>query len=110
MIDLPLISVMICFLSFEIICALSRLFFLKKNGGLSIKGFVNKVFFREVFPITATVSCTYFYSTLLNTSWDFVGSFIISFIVLTITSYFFGLCSDEKIIINKILSSLIKRK
>jgi len=97
-------------LFFEVICAISRIPFLKVTGGLSIRSFVRKVFLMEFLPVTITLCCTYFYSIKFDSPLSFIGSFIISTVILTSTSYFFGLCDDEKIIINKILNSIIKKK
>ena len=110
LLDFPPISVMICLLFFEVICAISRIPFLKFTGGLSIRSFVRKVFLMEFLPVTITLCCTYFYSIKFDSPLSFIGSFIISTVILTSTSYFFGLCDDEKIIINKILNSIIKKK
>lgn len=106
---LSLISVMVSLFVFELICALARLPFLYRTGGLSIKGFSKRVFLLEIIPIGTTLFICYTFSTSFNFPWRFLITYFISFFVLLTSSYFFGLCQDERIIINKFITKgLIK--
>jgi len=93
-------SVMISLIAFEFISAIARLFFLKKTAGLSIRKYCRSVFSYEIIPISLTVFacylCTYLPTYLVGIS------FLVSVIVLSTSVYFFGLCKDEKQIINRL--------
>jgi len=102
-IGLPVISVMISLLLFELICAISRLFFLKISGGLSIIGFIQRVFMYEIIPIAATVAVSLVISNARNSNISFLYTFFASFFVMGLTAYFAGLTSDEKDIVNTLL-------
>ena len=96
------IAVMYCILGIELLCALTRLPFLKFTGGLSIKEFSKRVFLPIIPPFCLTVILCYYYSSIFSSTWSFVGNFIISAITMGISSYFFSLCKDEKEILQRI--------
>jgi hypothetical protein len=102
MIGLSPVSVMICMLFFEFICCISRLFFLRKTGGLIIREFILKVFAPEFIPvICAVVICCISHCYFPQYLWWL--SFFLSMSVLSIITYWIGLCPDEKQIIDEIL-------
>jgi O-antigen/teichoic acid export membrane protein len=105
-IGLAPVSVMVCMLLFEFICCISRLFFLRKTGGLSIRQFIRRVFIPEIIPFVSTVSVCWLSHSFLPESLFWL-SFLFSIIVLIITSYFVGLCEDEKRIINRFILKFI---
>lgn len=102
-VGLPVYSVMVLYALFELICALARLPFLKITGGLSIKGFSNRVFVKLIVPVTFTLLAVFTYNRFIYFPLSFLGSFIISGIVLSLSSYFLALCNDEKDIINGLI-------
>jgi len=106
------LSVMFAFVMIELIVALLRLPFLKSTGGLSINEFVNNVFIKELVPFILTAIACWGFSQLFDSLWGILGTCIISLIIMGITTYYFGLCNDEKIIIKALLektnSKLIK--
>jgi len=102
-IGLPVISVMICVVLFELICAFARLPFLKHSGGLSISGYSRRVFAYLLAPITLTSTLCMFFSFSIQSKWSFLGTFVIALVALPISSYITGLCRDEKEIINNVI-------
>jgi O-antigen/teichoic acid export membrane protein len=100
-IGLPPVSVMVCVISFEFICSVSRLFFLKKTGGLHIGGFIKRVFLLESIPIIC-ISFICYLCHLFLPAYFWWLSFLLSISILSVTAYFGGLCPDEKQIIDNI--------
>ncbi|MDH7462449.1 hypothetical protein QEG73_14210 [Chitinophagaceae bacterium 26-R-25] len=97
-------AVMVCMLSFEFICAISRLFFLKKTAGLPITGFIKRVFVPEFIPVVCTTIVCWA-SHLILPYYLFWIPFLLSAVTICITTYKLGLCEDEKQIINNVLAA-----
>lgn len=106
--DLPLISLLICLILFEFICAFARLPFLKVTGGLSIAGYSRRVFLCIIIPTLLTIAVCLGFSYYFDHKWSFLGTFLLSLLVMTTTTYFLGLCKDEKSIINEFFKKLIQ--
>ena len=101
-------SVMICYLIFELICAVARIFFLQKTAGLNYLGFLEKVFLKELIPILILiVTCFLVYIYIEIPYIKVLLMFFLSSIIYIISIYFFALCDDEKIIINNVLQKII---
>lgn len=98
-------DVMIVYLVFEIICAVTRLIFLRISVGLSIKNYFYNVFLPIVPPLITNIIVCGIISQFL-TDWLFLISCIISCLVTCLVTYFFGLKNDECAIINGILLKL----
>lgn len=103
---LPVYTVMIFFVLFEFICAMIRLPFLKNTGGMSILGFSKRVFRKLIIPFTSTLIMVLIYMHFVSFKWSFIGTFFISLIILPLSAYFFGLCDDEKVIIDTLLAKI----
>lgn len=106
---LPVVSVMIGYVFFEMVCAIARLPFLHVTAGLSVDGFVSRVFLRLLTPTLLTISICYAYSRLLNTSWSFLGTFGLSLCTMAGSTFLFGLCVDEKRLISQFTEKIRKR-
>ena len=102
------VAVMICMLTFEFICAIFRLFLLKRTGDLVIHEFIKKVFVPEIIPIVCTILICWGCHLILPYYLLWL-SFVFSIAIISLTTYFMGLCEDEKEIINQLLLKL-KRK
>lgn len=95
---------------FELVCALTRLPFLKYNGGLNIHEYVKNVFGKIAIPflflLIAYISLNYLVSN--------IGSFILAALFVTILYvcgiYIFSLSQKEKIIIDNILLKVRRNK
>jgi len=94
-------AVIICMIISEFISAIARLYFLKKTSGLSLKKYFSSVFAYEIIPVICLILTCYACSYLPE--YLFFLSFVCAAVVLSVTVYFFGLCKDEKQIINSLL-------
>ena len=107
---LPVDSVMWCYVSIEIICAATRLPFLKVTAGLDVWHFVRNVILRSIFPICAiTLSC-YATTRLDGLPYRFILTLNVSAIVGAATIWLTALQPNEKNILRNILLSKLKKK
>lgn len=102
-----IISVAINYIAFETICSIFRLFFLAKTGGLSISGFMKRVFFKEIVPLAIIVLSSFIIVNIFSLPYRFLITLSISPILYLLSIYYYGLCIDEKNIINKIFRDIM---
>lgn len=105
----PAYSVIISYAFIEAIACGLRLHFLKKQAGLSISSYFDRVFLRELFPLLLSIGICYGISNYINLPYRFLLTISSSAILYLLAIYIFGLCNDEKKIINKIFSSTTKK-
>lgn len=96
-------ATMWCYVIVEFICAIIRLVYMNITAGVSIRGFVERVFAKEVIPTLCVVGLSCYVASVCNGQFGFVLTFISSIVVAVITIPLFGLCDDEKQIINNLL-------
>lgn len=109
-IGLPIFWITICYVAFEFFCAMIRLPFVRKTGGLNIVKFVKDVFAKEVIPFSVFVIITAVLATYLNFAFSFILTFAIAIPIYIVTIYLFGITEVEREIINSILTKVIKKK
>lgn len=83
----------------ELIACGARLIFLRKLGGLSIRVYVKRVFLREAIPLISSIFVAYLVSRLPDVPFRFLLTAVSSGLVFVFTAYVFGLCQDEKILV-----------
>jgi len=88
-------EVMMVYVSFEAICAISRLIFLHINIKLSISQYIQNVFVGITPVFFVNLIVCYFASCLL-TGWLGLVVFCLSFFVTSVTAWLIGLKNDEK--------------
>lgn len=94
----------------ELLSALSRLVYLRKSGGLSIFGFVQRVFMKEILPIFFfVISCIFIIQLNAPSTGRLMMILIFPNIVFILSIYFYGLCPDEKSIVIYMLTKLKKK-
>lgn len=93
---LPIESVMWCYLGIELICALTRLPFLKKTANLNMWHFVKNVFIRSFFSIAFMVIVCYCMVRMIDLPYRFVLTILISIFVGMIMIWTTALQKDEK--------------
>lgn len=106
----PILGIAVCYVFFEFLCAMIRLPFVKKNGGLDVVRFVKDVFAKEVIPFSVFVIITAVLVTYLNFAFSFILTFAIAIPIYIVTIYLFGITEVEREIINSILTKVIKKK
>lgn len=106
----PILGIAVCYVFFEFLCAMIRLPFVKKNGGLDVVRFVKDVFAKDVIPFSVFVIITAVLATYLNFAFSFILTFAIAIPIYIVTIYLFGITEVEREIINSILIKVIKKK
>lgn len=96
--------VMSIYLLFEFVCAMVRLLYLKKTGGLIIVDFVMKVFVREIFPLTSVIVYSLLVVQLTECNFRFFITLLGSIMIMLLCTYCLGLCADEKSIVKRIIN------
>jgi len=105
----PAYSVLISFISIELIACLLRLYFSNKFAGLFIREYVERVFLKEIIPTTMSVSTCWIITNYIEMEFRFIITCMFSAIIFTGFIYFTGLCANEKYLIHNLLGKIIKR-
>jgi hypothetical protein len=105
--NFPVYSVLVSFISMELIACVFRILFLKKIAGLSIEEYYNSVFAKEIIPILTSIITCWVIISFIDFSFRFILTCIVSTIFFMISIYFTGLSNDEKHLMNNLLSKNI---
>ena len=97
--DLSVQYTMICYLLFEIICAVTRLPFLRVTAGINIPHFIKQVVLRSFPPILAMAITSYSIQHLLSLNYRFLITFIATICVGIVCVWLTSLNKKEKNII-----------
>jgi O-antigen/teichoic acid export membrane protein len=107
--DLPASYAVASTVFIEFIACIFRLFLAKKQIGLSIKEYLNKVIVKEILPtLTLTVAC-WAVVHFLHSDYRIFITLTIPVLLFFVSVYFCGLCKDEKILFDNILIKKIKK-
>lgn len=101
-------DVMIVYIIFETICAITRVIFLHLSVNLSIKQYLQNVFVLILFPLLLNIIICNIVSCYL-TGWLFLITGVISVFVTCISTYFCGLKKDEHEIIKNMFNVVINK-
>lgn len=107
--NFSLLSLAIAYVGIELLSSIIRLPFLSKSAGLNIEKFVKVVFIREFLPIFIIVLVCIVITYLIELPYRFILTFVISIPIYCIAIYKFGLCYDEKVVLNNMMGKF-KRK
>lgn len=102
--------VMWCFVFFEFICAVSRLLFLRATAGLSIQGFVKRVFLREIFPLLIMVISCWLVVEYIYIEYRFLVTFFFAIVMGGSAVLVCGLCEDERKVLKLFLGKYLNKK
>jgi len=103
------VSVGIIYIFIEGICSFARIPLISKQAGFKVVKFFNKVIIRELFPLIICVLTCWLIVLFFSFSYRFIFTFIISSMVYTLTFYFCGLTSQEKLIIQNLCKSILQK-
>lgn len=106
-IGLPAYSVLISYFSIEVVNAMSRLIFAKMYAGLSIIEYINVVLLKEIIPILISIFICYLIVNSIESEFRFLLTISFSSMAFCISIYIFGLCKDEKEMLNSILKKVL---
>ncbi|GAA4778561.1 MATE family efflux transporter [Olivibacter ginsenosidimutans] len=96
----PVYSVIVSYASVELIAGVLRLYFVKRLGGLSIRLYLSRVIGRELLPTAISVLTGFLLVTYVHHPYRFLISVPLTGLLFLFSIYFFGLCSDEKVLVN----------
>ncbi len=98
----PAYSIVFSLVLTEIIAAVFRLFFLKKLADLSIRLYFLRVLNKTVVPVICSLAVCYVCVAYIRMPFRFIITSMTSAIVFILTIYFFGLCEDEREMVNRL--------
>lgn len=99
----------IIYVIFELICAITRVPFVSKTGGLEMKSFTKHLFASLSIPFSVFILACYSVSTLASFKYSFLLTFIIPPILYVVTFYILGMPKTEREIVNNLMNKFIKR-
>lgn len=99
----PPYSVLVSYVLIEGVGCSLRLFFIHKIAGLSIKEYFKRVLLKEILPVTGSVLICLLITHFSLFHFRFLVTCVLSAIVFTISIFLWGLCADEKELVNKML-------
>ncbi|KEO71835.1 MATE family efflux transporter [Anditalea andensis] len=92
------------FILIEIVASTARLFFLRILAGLDIILYIQRVFIKEIIPVSVSVFTCWIIVNYLNFPFRFLLTGISSGIVFLLLIYFTGLCLDEKVLVDQLMN------
>ena len=107
---LPVASTMWCYVGIEMLCALTRLPFLKVTGGLHIGHFIQNVFLRSLFPVCVMSIVCWAMVRYVEMPYRFIVTLVISAIVGVGAIWFTAFTKEEQDIIRNIIGTKLKKK
>lgn len=96
-------SVMYCFVIFELLCALLRLPFLKVTAGLKVTEYVKMVFVKALLPFFFSLLACCIIVNYVDIPFRFLLTVFVSVVIYCIIGYAFSLTTKEKSIILSVL-------
>ena len=98
-----LYMVMSIYILFEFICSIIRLIYLNKTAGLLIIDYVKRVFLRVFIPISFGIVYSSLIVSLINCNYRFLITIAGSLLMTFVTTYYVGLTSEERVIVDRVL-------
>ena len=105
----PAYSVFISYCFIEAIACSFRLFFLKKQAGLSITEYNKRVLLKILIPLVLIVGCCFFIKEFFDFQYRMFVTIISAAISFALAIYFLGLMQDEKVLINTFFLKLYNK-
>jgi O-antigen/teichoic acid export membrane protein len=102
-----LYSVVIAFVSIELLCSLLRLPFIQRRAGLNLKVFCREVFAMEILPVFICVAVCMLFVNLASFKYRFIVTLLASMAVYGISVYGFGLTKNERTIVNGVIQDVL---
>ncbi|TLU94290.1 hypothetical protein FEM55_08540 [Dyadobacter sediminis] len=106
---LPPIYVIVGYTVFEGIAGIARLKLLEITGGLNIKEYIKNVYAGILPPTLTIISSLYFVVSVSNSPYRLFYNIPFSITIFFISIYYWGLCKDEKQIVDNLIANASKR-
>lgn len=106
---LPPVYVIVGYTVFEGIAGIARLKLLEVLGGLNIREYIQNVYVGIIPPTLTIISSLYFIVTISSSQYRLFYNIPISIVLFFISIYYWGLCKDEKQIVDTLIANVFKR-
>jgi len=102
-------SVMVMFCVVEAMACAFRLYYLQELAGLSVREYCDRVFLKEIIPVSSSIATSWLIVHYLNFNFRFVLTIAGSSAMFLIFIYLNGLCKDEKKIIDNLAHNVFQK-
>lgn len=106
--DLPAYSVLASYVIIELVACSVRIVIAKKEATLNIPEYFSRVLSKEILPVAVSCSTCLLIVHFFDFNFRFLITGVLSAITFLISIYSFGLCNDEKDLIDKLASKFTK--
>ena len=100
-------SVLVGFICIELVNNLLKLLLAKKIAHLSIPEYFKRVILKVIIPILLTIISCWIITHTLYFEYRFIFTGMISVIVFAVGIYFTGLCTDEKLLVDRMINKAL---
>jgi len=107
--NFPIEWVVIAYVTVELICSLLRIPYLYSRGRLQMGDFFKDVMLKEIFVTTVLIIVCWLITSFFDCQYRFLLTFGFGLTIHFITIYVIGLTSHEKLIVNKVIRSIINK-
>lgn len=90
----------------ELISALARIPVLKRSANMNVWSFIRNVIFKSIIPLGALVVACFVITNNTESSFRFLLTFTIPVAIFFVCIYLWGLCDDEKAIVDDIVNKI----
>lgn len=104
-----ILNVVVFMILIEYICMLIRLILFKNNDGINIRQYFVNVILRTIFPLIPSGIVCSLISYASDSLWRPFLTYGLSMPAFVLTAYFLAMNAEEKNMINKIITRIIKR-
>lgn len=101
--------IFVAYVLIEAVACSLRLYFMKRQAGLSIRMYFRNVFAKEIIPVISCVAVCLLTTSFIEMNYRFLITFALSVPVFTLSVYFFGLCTPERVMVNQIVVSALDK-
>ncbi|WP_255412416.1 hypothetical protein [Dysgonomonas sp. Marseille-P4361] len=104
------IFVLVGMMFVEIVAALFRIYFAKKNVGLSIYGYYSLVLKKITIPVIINISCCLLVVSSTTVEYRILITVLFSAMVYGISIFLFGLDKEEKIFLLSLIQKILRKR
>ena len=90
----------------EFVASSFRLFLATKQIGLSIRDYFDRVIQKIIIPTLVVIAACWFSVSFFSFDFRFLFTILSTLLLFAVSTYFFGLCTDEKALIHNLINKI----
>lgn len=96
----------VAYVLLELISALIRIPLLKRSANMNVGSFIRNVIVKSIIPLAVLVLACFVITSITESNFRFLLTFTIPVVFFFVCIYFWGLCEDEKAIVEDIVNKI----